>query len=133
MAYNTSRRVDAGSLVRAPFAAMQWRLLLVWVVLLLIPTAVVSLPLWKSLGGLLDHSVHAPAWAQSFHAEMFSDVIRQMGKNHDWLNGAGLAGLVITALLLPLLHGMVVASGRSGRTLGFGHLLQSGLIEYGRM
>ena len=28
---------------------------------------------------------------------------------------------------------MVVASGRAGRALGFGHLLQSGLIEYGRM
>lgn len=133
MARMNSRRVDLGSLVTAPFAAMQWRLLLLWVVLLLIPTAVVSLPLWKSLGGLLDHSVHAAAWAQSFHAMMFGDVMMQLGQNSGWLSGAGIAGLVVTVLLLPLLHGMVVAAGRAGRALGFGHLLQSGLIEYGRM
>lgn len=133
MARMHSRRVDLGSLVTAPFAAMQWRLLLLWVVLLLLPTAVVSLPLWKSLGGLLDHSVHAAAWAQSFHAMMFGDVIMQLARNSGWLSGAGIAGLVVTAALLPLLHGMVVAAGRAGRSLGFGHLLQSGLIEYGRM
>ncbi|HET6433733.1 hypothetical protein [Dyella sp.] len=133
MAYNTSRRVDLGSLVGAPFAALQWRLLLLWVVLLLVPAAIVSLPLWGALGELLDHSVQAAAWAQSFNAMMFGDVMMQLGQNNAWLNGAGLAGLVVTLLLLPWLHGMVVAAGRAGRALGFGHLLQSGLIEYGRM
>lgn len=133
MAYNASRRVDLGSVARAPFAALQWRLLLLWVVLLLIPTAVVSLPLWRSLGGLLDHSVHAAAWAQSFHAMMFGDAMMQLGQSAGWLSGAGIAGLMVTVLLLPLLNGMLVASGRAGRALGFGHLLQSGLIEYGRM
>jgi hypothetical protein len=133
MARNLSRRVDLGSLLTAPFAALQWRLLLLWVLLLLLPTAVVGLPLWKELGGLLDHSVHATAWAQSFHAMMFGDVMMQIGRDSGWLGGAGLAGLVLTVLLLPWLHGMVVAAGRASRTLGFGHLLQSGLIEYGRM
>lgn len=133
MAYNTSRRVDLGTLVGAPFAAMQWRLLLLWVVILLIPAAIVSLPLWEALGGLLDHSVQAASWAQSFNAMMFGDVMMQLGQHNEWLTGAGLAGLVVTLLLLPWLHGMVVAAGRAGRALGFGHLLQSGLIEYGRM
>ncbi len=133
MARMNSRRVDLGALLTAPFAAMQWRLLLLWVVLLLLPTAVVSLPLWKALDELLDHSVHAATWAQSFHAMMFGDVIMQLGQNSGWLSGAGIAGLVVTVVLLPLLHGMVVAAGRAGRALGFGHLLQSGLIEYGRM
>lgn len=133
MAHNISRRVDAGALLRAPFAAMQWRLLLLWVVLLLIPTAVVSLPLWRALGGLLDHSVHAPEWARSFHAMMFGDVVMALGREAAPLAGAALAGLLVAALLLPLLNGMVVASGRAGRALGFGHLLQSGVIEYGRM
>lgn len=133
MAYNVSRRVDLGSLLRAPFAALQWRLLLLWVLLLLVPTAVVSLPLWRSLSGLLDHSVHATAWAQSFHAMMFGDVVSQLGQHNGWVGGAGFAGLLVTVLLLPLLNGMVVASGRAGRALTFGHLLQSGMIEYGRM
>jgi len=133
MAWKQSRRVDLGSLAAAPFAAMQWRLLLLWVLFLLLPTAVVALPLWKSLGDLLDHSVHVPEWAQSFHAMMFGDVAMQLGRHGDWLSGAALAGIVLTVLLLPLLHGMVVAAGRAGRALGFSHLLQSGLIEYGRM
>ena len=133
MARNLSRRADLGTLVAAPFAAAQWRLLILWVVLLLLPTAVVSLPLWSSLGDLLDHSVHASEWAQSFHAAMFGDVMRLLTQHDGWLGGAGIAGMLLTAVLLPLLHGMVVAAGRAGRTLGFGHLLQSGLIEYGRM
>ncbi len=133
MAWKNSRRVDLGSLAAAPFAAMQWRLLLLWVVFLLLPTAVVALPLWKSLGDLLDHSVRAQAWAQSFHAMMFGDVVAQLVRHGGWLGGATLAGLTLTVVLLPWLHGMVVAAGRAGRALGFGHLLQSGLIEYGRM
>jgi hypothetical protein len=36
-------------------------------------------------------------------------------------------------LLSPFLDGMIVGSGRAGRVLGFGALLQNGLIEYGRM
>src|SRR3569623_745082 len=36
-------------------------------------------------------------------------------------------------MLGPLLTGMTVDTGRAGRALGFGQLLQSGVIEYGRM
>jgi len=39
----------------------------------------------------------------------------------------------LSLLLSPFLAGMVVGSGRAGRVLGFGALLQSGLVEYGRM
>ena len=133
MARHASRRVETSALLRAPFAAMQWRLLLLWVVLLLIPTAVVSLPLWRTLSGLLDHSVHAPAWANGLNALMFGDVLSQLAEPSTALAGASFSGLLLTVLLLPLLNGMVVAAGRAGRTLTFGHLLQSGCIEYGRM
>lgn len=133
MARNASRRVDAGALIAAPFAALQWRLLLLWVLLCLLPTLAVALPLWSSLGDLLDHSVHAAAWSRAFDAAMFGDVANQLGRADGWLGGAGLAGSALGLLLLPWLHGMVVGAGRAGRALGFGHLLQSGLIEYGRM
>jgi hypothetical protein len=133
MAYISTRRVSLGAMLRAPFAALQWRLLLFWLLFFLLPAAVVSLPLWRALGELLDHSVHAPAWASSFNAMMFGDVMAALGKQDGGLHGAALAGLLVTVLLLPLLNGMVVASGRAGRALGFSHLLQSGIIEYGRM
>ena len=134
MAYIYARRLlHPTSFVAALLAALQWRLLLLWLVLLLLPTAIVALPLWKALGGLLDHSVHAPAWADQFNPIMFGDVLGALRDNGDWLGGAALAGLLLAVLLAPLLSGMVVSCGRAGRALGFGHLLQSAVIEYGRM
>jgi len=128
-----SRRVDLGAAMRAPLAAMQWRLLVLWTLLLLLPTAVVSLPLWRALSGLLDHSVHAQAWARQFSPLMFGDTMMALGDSTGWLNGVGLLGLLLTLLLSPFLNGMAIGSGRSGRVLGFSHLLQCGVVEYGRM
>lgn len=127
-----SRRVDSAALLRAPMAAMQWRLLLLWVLLLLIPTAVVSLPLWRALSGTIDHSIHAQAWASQFSASMFGDALADMHVS-SWFNGVALLGLLLTLLMSPFLNGMVVGSGRAGRPLGFSHLLQCGIVEYGRM
>jgi len=133
MGYKSSRRVDLGAVFAALFSALQWRLLLLWVLLLLLPVAVATLPLLQSLGALLNHSTHARAWAQQFDMMMFGDVLRALGNQHATLHGALAASLLLALLLLPWLNGMVVASGRAGRALGFGSLLQGGLAEYGRM
>jgi hypothetical protein len=133
MAYKNSRRVSLGALLRAPFEALQWRLLLLWLLLMLVPAVMVALPLLHALGGLLDHSVHAGDWARQFDGIMFGDTVRELADSHGALSGAFFAALALTLLLQPLLSGMVVASGRAGRTLGFGQLLQSGVVEYGRM
>ncbi|WP_266169511.1 hypothetical protein [Dyella subtropica] len=133
MAYKNTRRVAFGALMGAPFAALQWRLLLLWVLLMLLPAMVVALPLMHALGALLDHSVHADAWARQFDAMMFGDTVRELSDSHGALGGTFFAALAITLLLAPLLNGMIVGSGRAGRSLGFGQLLQSGVVEYGRM
>ncbi|WP_404538464.1 hypothetical protein [Dyella agri] len=114
-------------------AALQWRLLLLWLLLMLLPASVVALPLWRTLGGLLDHSVHAGAWAQQFDPVMFGDAMFAMAGHTAWLGGAALFALMLTLLMSPFLDGMAVGSGRAARSLGFGALLQSGWIEYGRM
>lgn len=132
MAGRTSRRVDSAALMRTPLVAMQWRLLLLWVLFLLLPTAVVSLPFWRALSGVLDHSIHAQAWASRFSASMFGDAMSAL-KITSWFNGVVLLGMLLTVLMSPFLGGMVVGSGRAGRALGFGHLLQCGIVEYGRM
>ena len=133
MAYNANRRAGLGALISAMFAAVQWRLLLLWLLFLLLPTAIVALPLSQMLGGLLDNSVHASEWAQQFNALMFTDVMMQLYDHTGWLTGTALLGLLLTLLLSPFLTGMVIGSGRAGRPLGFGGLLQNGWIEYGRM
>nr|WP_208399559.1 hypothetical protein [Dyella sp. SG562] len=133
MAFKNSRRVSLGALFGAPVAALQWRLLLLWTLLLLLPTVVAALPLLRTLSQLLDHSVHAEAWAQHFDALMFGDTVRSVMNNGSGVQGGFIAGAVLTVLLAPLLNGMAVGAGRAGRPLGFGHLLQSGVVEYGRM
>jgi hypothetical protein len=133
MAFKNSRRVSLGALFGAPVAALQWRLLLLWTLLLLLPTVVAALPLLRTLSQLLDHSVHADAWAQHFDALMFGDTVRGVMNSGSGVQGGFIAGAVLTVLLAPLLNGMAVGAGRAGRPLGFGHLLQSGVVEYGRM
>lgn len=127
------RRTDVRAVLRAPAAALQWRLLLLWLAVLLLPTAILAVPLWRALAELLDHSVHASAWAQQFDGLMFDDTLMALAEHGGWLGGASLLSLVLALLLGPFLAGMTVAAGRAGRVLGFGQLLQSGVIEYGRM
>ncbi|WP_233510972.1 hypothetical protein [Dyella psychrodurans] len=128
-----SRSAGLGALLSAMVAAVQWRLLLLWMLIMLIPATVVALPLWKMLGGMMDTSVHSAEWAQHFNDLMFSDVIMSLSEHPQWLTAATLLGLLFTLLLSPFLDGMIVGSGRAGRRLSFGALLQNGLIEYGRM
>jgi hypothetical protein len=133
MASNNSRATGFGSLLSAMASAVQWRLLLLWLLIMLIPATIVALPLRHVLGDLLDHSVHADEWAQNFNDMMFGDTIFSLMKNPGWLGAAAVIGLLTTVLLSPFLNGMIVGSGRAGRALGFGALLQSGFVEYGRM
>ena len=133
MASKTYPRAGTDALFSAMGGALQWRLLLLWLLLMLLPATVVALPLWRSLAALLDHSVHADAWARHFDPLMFGDAMFAMAGHTAWLGGAALFGLLLTLLLSPFLDGMAVGSGRAARTLGFGALLQNGWIEYGRM
>ena len=133
MARTTAPRAGFGALFSAMAAALQWRLLLLWLLLMLLPATVVALPLWRTLGGLLDHSVHAGAWARQFDPLMFVDTTFAMAGHTAWLGGAALLALLLTLLLSPFLDGMAVGSGRAARRLGFGALLQNGWVEYGRM
>jgi hypothetical protein len=133
MAYNMPRSASFVALWSMMRAAVQWRLLLLWLLIMLIPATLVALPLWKMLGGLLDNSVHAAEWAQHFNAMMFMDAAFSLSDHAEWLGTAAIIGLVSTLLLSPFINGMIVGSGRAARVLGFGALLQNGLIEYGRM
>ncbi|WP_225737266.1 hypothetical protein [Dyella acidiphila] len=128
-----SRSVGFSALGTSMRAAAQWRLLLLWLLLMLIPASVVALPLWRMLSGLLDNSVHAAEWAQQFSGIMFSDVLFIFSDHFQWFGAVAIIGLVLTLLLSPFIDGMIVGSGRAGQVLGFGALLQNGLIEYGRM
>lgn len=122
---------------RAARAALQWRLLLLWSACLLIPTLVLALPFWKTLSASFDHSVHAPALARALDLFSVADLLANHGKNVLALNAAGIAAIVLTLLLSPLLSGMVIVAARApaapAAAPGFGPLLSGAFVEYGRM
>lgn len=122
-------------LATAARSALQWRLLLLWAVLLLLPTLAATLPVWQMLGASLDYSPHAAALARALDLSVLAD-LQQVYKRYDTAvsNGA-LVALVLTLLLSPLLSGITIAAARAPAPtrLGFGGLLAGGMREYGRL
>ncbi|MEO7072597.1 MAG: hypothetical protein ABI300_06355, partial [Rhodanobacter sp.] len=118
MAHVTNKlRVDQRAALRAVGAATQWRLLLLWIGLLLVPTAVASVPVWRALSSLLDHSVHAGEWASHFDSLAFGDTLTALAPMAPALGAGALLSVVLGVLLSPFLNGMAVGSALAGRRL----------------
>lgn len=126
------KRSAIAALGAGALGGLQWRIMLLWLLVTLLPTLVVVLPLWGLLDDMLGNSVHAERYASHFDGLMFGDVMAGLRDNHG-TGMAFLAGIVLTLAISPFLTGMVIASGRAGRALSFGALLQGGATEYGRM
>lgn len=123
--------------LRALFAglgdALQWRLLLLWIAGLLLPTAIVALPVWRSLAAQFDNSPEVDRIASAFEPMAMFGALGNIGENGAWLGAIGLGATALALLLSPWLAGMVVASIRTGYPLGFAALVGGGAREYGRM
>lgn len=128
------RPVGFGAYPRALVAALQWKLLLLWFLLTLVPALIVARPLHATLSSLTDHSVHADAWAKSFHALPMTDIMVDIGRHGmPALSAAFVLGTVLMLLLSPFLTGMSVIAVRSRQQPGFGDLVHGGLREYWRL
>lgn len=119
--------------VNAVRTALQWRLLVLWTGLLLVPTLLMAIPLWRLLGGALDHSVHATVLAQRLDALGAFDLIAVLTRASGTLGTAGLLSLLLTLALAPLLSGMAVTAARAATPARFGHLVTGAFTQYGRM
>jgi hypothetical protein len=120
--------------LRAAGAALQWRLLLWWALLLLLPALAAALPVWQMLSASLDRSVYAGQLAARLDMIAIGDLVGGIAER--WgpaLSAGGLVALVLTLLLSPLLSGMTIAAARAPARLGMGALLAGGAQEYGRM
>jgi len=116
--------------------ALQWRVLLLWLLASWVPTLLLVLPLWRSFARRIDHTVHAAQWAQNADVVFLSVLIgRTLRLSGDALAGSGIAATAVLIALIPLLNAMLVTASRApaGRALGFGPLLQGALNEYGPM
>ncbi len=130
----SSNPVLKGAWQQACRQALQWRLLLLWMILLALPTLILVLPGWFVLGPALDHSVHAARIAASADVAVLGDLINLVasGKSQA-LSLALIFSLLCTLALSPLMSGMAVTALRAPHPPGFGALLRGGGQEYGRM
>lgn len=118
---------------RAAGRAFQWRLMLLWVLWMLIPTAILVYPLWQMLSASLDYSVHAASIAQQMDMTVFADLMAVHGRNAIAVDTGAIVALIATLLISPLLTGMAATAARAAETLGFRALTAGGLTEYPRM
>lgn len=127
-------RVGWGAFPKALWAALQWRVMLIWIVLMALPTAIVTWPVGHALGALLDHSVHASALAQKFHGLLMGDALHSIMHHNGAVIGASESlGVIITLLLSPFLTGVVVTAVQAPRHPRLGELMHGGLAQYWRM
>ena len=129
----TPRRGGFGAALAALKSALQWRLLLLWILATLVPTLLVATPMWTTLQARFGHSLYASRIAAGQDMSLLMQGFAKVGESMGWLV-AGLGGSTLLMLLVaPWLTGMVIASLRAGRRLGFGELVHGGVSEYWRM
>lgn len=130
----TKRKVGWGALPGALWAALQWRVMLIWVVLMALPTAIATLPVGRALGALLDHSLQSTALAHEFNGLFMGDALALMARhNGAVIHGTQILGVVVTLLLSPFLTGVVLTAVRASRHPRLGELMHGGLRQYWRM
>jgi hypothetical protein len=119
--------------LRAARCALQWRLLVLWTGVLLLPALVAALPVWQLLSANLDHTVHAAALASRLDLVALADLSGALARSGAATGNGTLLSLVLTLLLSPLLSGMTIAAARAPQQLGFSGLVAGGVLEYARL
>ncbi|MGG6462523.1 hypothetical protein [Solilutibacter silvestris] len=124
-------RALIGGLTSAP---RHWRMLILWLLAALIPAIAASVPLRAMIANTFGHSPQAADIDAGNNVPLLADgIFSMLGHGGGQALGLHIGVTFVFALLLsPLLSGMLVASLREGRPLGFGELLHGGLREYWR-
>ena len=129
----TMQKFTFSAVPRAARAALQWRLLLLWVLGMLIPSAILGLTMWNLLSANLDYSVRAAEIARQMDMTVLSDLMGAQEKSGMAFNNAGVLALIVTLLISPLFSGMAATAARASDVLGFRGLFSGGRAEYPRM
>lgn len=114
-------------------AALQWRLLLLWSCAMLIPTALLAVPMWQVLSTQLDYSVHAATLAQQLDLVAIADLQAVFQRQQGLFDYAKITALVVTLLISPALSAMALAAARAHRVASFRALFAGARRDYGRM
>lgn len=127
----STRPVRAGSAVPAALVrALQWRLLLLWILATLGCAVIAALPLWGWLGSVLDHSLLANAVADGKAPMALLDALLAPNSPLPFLGSNLWIGSGLMLLLSPLLVGATLVAARSAVRPGFGDLLRGAIGEF---
>jgi len=121
------------TLKNASRAALQWRLLVIWLGSVLLPTLLLALPVWNTLSAILDQSLRAPELARALDLLAVADILQELRRNWTSLQVGGLGAVALTLLLSPFLTGVITTAGRAQETARFRELFAGGMHEYPRM
>lgn len=129
------QRATLAACLRGARGALQWRLLLWWTVLLLLPTLAAALPVWRMLAENLDWSPFAARLAERLDLLAIADLRVAMRERYgDALAGGAIVSVALTLLVSPLLAAMTAASrSTTPHPLRLGALLAAGAQGYPRM
>lgn len=120
-------------LLRSLLSAVQWRLLLLWILASLGCALLATLPMWSWLGGVLSHSLQSQAMADGSAPMRLLDALLAPDAPLGLLASQQQIATLLMLLLSPWLAGATVTAARARSALSFGELLRGGLSEYGPM
>ncbi len=111
--------------------ALQWRVLLLWMIALGVVALIAAFPVWRALDGALSQTVDAARHAVGLDALALADLNKVFDKDASVGFGV-LVSLVLSLLLSPWLTGVMLAGIRYGAAGRLGVLAGEGMREYGR-
>ncbi len=112
--------------------AAQWRVWLLWVLALALPTWLGIAPLATALGEALDLRPDAATLAQGMTLAQAGDLMATLDDATDAISAALLASFVVALLLAPWLSGLSIVAARAVRAPKLAELIVGGLAEYPR-
>jgi hypothetical protein len=93
----------------------QWRYLVLFMVVMLLPVGLAFAPIASFLGSLFDHSPRAADLVARLDSAAFTEVLRQLGEPAaEGIFPGTHAAVVVAAILAPLLAGAAAALARQG-------------------
>ncbi|MCG2585566.1 hypothetical protein [Massilia sp. TS11] len=113
--------------------AAQWRLLLLWLIALGLPTLLAALPLHAFLAAQFDRSAHVAELAAQLDLVAQTDLRLLFAEQGGATRALGAAGLVLLLICTPFLQAATAAAARLPHAASWAELLAGGARDYLRM
>jgi hypothetical protein len=112
--------------------ALDWRLSLFWVVGMLIPTLLATVPIWRTLASALDNVPLSSRVARRFDMLTFEDLSTVFHRAQAPIAGAAALAVLCAALISPLLTAAMMASAADEAAFAELSFMQRAVAWYGR-